>query len=61
MNSISYLIRSERVIRTYTYPVPERGRWGLSEAVVAADVKRPILCTQYNHSLGTAFEGLQDH
>jgi beta-galactosidase len=45
----------------YTYPVPERGRWGLSEAAAAADLKRPILCTEYNHSLGTAFEGLKDH
>ncbi|MCD6392189.1 MAG: beta galactosidase jelly roll domain-containing protein [Planctomycetes bacterium] len=45
----------------YTYPAPERGRWGLSEAAEATDIKRPILCTEYNHSLGTAFEGLKDH
>ena len=45
----------------YTHPVPERGRWGLSEAAAAADIDRPILCTEYNHSLGTAFEGLKDH
>jgi len=45
----------------YAHPAPERGRWGLSEAAVSPEVTRPILCTEYNHSLGSAYEGLRDH
>ncbi|MCD6287481.1 MAG: DUF4981 domain-containing protein, partial [Candidatus Hydrogenedentes bacterium] len=45
----------------YTHSIPDRGRWGLDDVVRSPGIKMPVLCTEYNHSLGTAFEGLKDH
>ncbi len=42
----------------YAYPTEGRGRWNLLEAANTDKVNRPIICTEFNHSLGNAFEGL---
>ncbi len=43
----------------YAYPVKGRGRWNLYQAATTDRIDKPVLCTEFNHSLGNAFEGLR--
>jgi len=46
----------------YVVEVPERDRKiNLTDLALDKDIQRPVICTEYNHSLGSAFEGLKEH
>ena len=48
----------------YPYVKEVQGRdraLNLTDLALDKSINRPVICTEYNHALGTAFEGLQDH
>ncbi|HUV67291.1 MAG TPA: glycoside hydrolase family 2 TIM barrel-domain containing protein [Sedimentisphaerales bacterium] len=46
----------------YVVEVPDRDRKiNLSDLALDRSIHRPVICTEYNHSLGSAFEGLKEH
>ncbi|MHC4509443.1 MAG: glycoside hydrolase family 2 TIM barrel-domain containing protein, partial [Planctomycetota bacterium] len=46
----------------YVVEVPERDRKiNLTDLALDKSIQRPVICTEYNHSLGSAFEGLEEH
>ena len=46
----------------YVVEVPERDRKiNLTDLALDKGIKRPVICTEYNHSLSSAFEGLKEH
>ena len=46
----------------YVVEIPGRDRKiNLTDLALDRSIRRPVVCTEYNHSLGTAFEGLKDH
>lgn len=46
----------------YVREVPERDRKiNLTDLAFDPSIQRPVICTEYNHSLSSAFEGLKDH
>ncbi len=46
----------------YVKEVPQRDRKiNLTDLVLDQSIQRPVICTEYNHSLSSAFEGLREH
>lgn len=46
----------------YVEEIPERDRKiNLTDLARDPNIQRPVISTEYNHSLGTAFEGLKEH
>jgi len=46
----------------YVVEIPDRDRKiNLTDLALDKDIQRPVICTEYNHSLGSAFEGLKEH
>jgi len=46
----------------YVKEIPERDRKiNLTDLAFDRSIKRPVICTEYNHSLSSAFEGLKEH
>ena len=46
----------------YVVEIPERDRKiNLTDLALDPTINRPVICTEYNHSLGSAFEGLKEH
>lgn len=46
----------------YVKEIPGRDRKiNLTDLALDPSIKRPVICTEYNHSLSSAFEGLKEH
>ncbi|NQV31947.1 MAG: hypothetical protein HQ515_04590, partial [Phycisphaeraceae bacterium] len=46
----------------YVVEIPGRDRKiNLTDLAFDPSIKRPVICTEYNHSLSSAFEGLKEH
>ena len=46
----------------YLVEVPDRDRKiNLTDIALDNGIQRPVICTEYNHSLSSAFEGLKEH
>ena len=46
----------------YVVEIPDRDRKiNLTDLALDRSIRRPVICTEYNHSLGSAFEGLKEH
>jgi beta-galactosidase len=46
----------------YVVEIPERDRKiNLMDLARDPHITRPVICTEYNHSLGSSFEGLKEH
>ncbi|MBA7650644.1 Beta-galactosidase [subsurface metagenome] len=46
----------------YVVQIPDRDRKiNLTDLALDKGIQRPVICTEYNHSLGSAFEGLKEH
>ncbi|MCP4450929.1 MAG: hypothetical protein GY809_05665 [Planctomycetes bacterium] len=46
----------------YVKEIPDRDRKiNLTDLALDTSIQRPVICTEYNHSLGSAFEGLKAH